>query len=187
MTLLVVELVRQRAQLESDRRRASTLQEMSMVGRRVGRREVNGLQLELEPIVTQILKECRDLIDLPWLHLEIADPDVDKPSWRMGPGGVAEEGLPHPPEAPPALPGLHRRRGWRVVERALESGERTVATLRMWTDPRKTDPERIRLLDSLLPQLASLLAAVLAERRAGRDALPGVATRSILEERLSLI
>jgi diguanylate cyclase (GGDEF)-like protein len=189
---LVVELVRQRLQLTRGRRQATALRKMSMLARRAGGRDAVGAQLDLEPIVVQILRECRDLIRPQWLHLELAHPggggpEVERRSWRMGPEGHVEEGVPEPPEAPPSLPGLHRRAAWKVLERGLESGDRTIATLRLWTDPRRTEPEKVRLLDSLLPPLASLLAAVLAERRAGRDALTGVASRAVLEERLELV
>jgi diguanylate cyclase (GGDEF)-like protein len=189
---LVVELVRQRLELTRGRRQAMTLRQMSMVGRRVGGGETIGTQLELEPIVIQILRECRDLVRPQWLHLEIAHSggtgaEVERPGWRMGPEGRVEQGAPEPPEAPPPLPGMHRRVAWKVLERSLESGDRTIAILRLWTDPRRTEPDKVRLLDSLLPPLASLLAAVLAERRAGRDALTGVASRAVLEERLELV
>ena len=185
VTLLVAELVHQRAKLVRGRSHSMTLEQMTTVGQRMGNRHSG--TLELEPIVTHILTECRDLVGPQWLHLEISDSQVERTSWHMDVDGQVAEGPPQPPESPPALPGVHKRAAWKILERNLESGERTIGTVRLWTDPRRAERKKARLLDSFLTQLSAPLAALLAERKAGRDALTGVATRAVLEERLEVV
>lgn len=179
VVLLVAELTRNERKLVQRERQIVTLSEMSAVGHRMGEH-----QPELERVAEQIIGECRKLVPAQWLQLEVVDRDVERVSWQAGPDGAVEEGVPRPPKAPPPIPGVHRRAAWQVLDKDLRSGERIIATLRLWTDPRQTEWEQLELLDTLLPQLATSLAAVLADQKASRDALTGVATRSILEERL---
>jgi diguanylate cyclase (GGDEF)-like protein len=118
------------------------------------------------------------------MHLELAGKIDDSQSWWVGPEGQVDEGAPAPPPAPPSIPGVHRRVGWQILDRDLISGEQTIARLSLWTDPRQVEWEQLELLDTLLPQLATSLAAVLLDQKAHRDALTGASTRSVLEDRL---
>jgi len=173
------ELARGEALLARRGRQIETLSEMSSVGLRMG-----GTEPELSLVVEQLLRECRKLVPAQWMHLELAGKDDDSQGWWVGPEGKVEEGAPDPPPAPPSIPGVHRRVGWQILDRDLISGEKTIARLSLWTDSRQIEWEQLELLDTLLPQVATWLAAVLLDQKAHRDALTGAATRSVLEDRL---
>jgi diguanylate cyclase (GGDEF)-like protein len=179
LLLLVAELTRTELKLARRDRQISRLSEMSAASHRM-----STPQPELVRVAEQILTECRTLVPAQFLQLEIVDRGVDRVSWRVGPDEVFEEGVPRPPESPPPIPGVHKRAKWQVIDKDLIAGERAIAVLRLWTDPRQIEWEQLELLDTLLPQLTTSLAAILADQRAKRDALTGVATRAVLEERL---
>ena len=179
VVLLVMELTRNELTLARRARQIEMLTEMTAVGHRMG-----GSQPELARVAEQIIGECRKLMPAQWVQLEIVDRDVERVSWQAGPDGVVEEGVPRPPDSPPPIPGVHKRTAWQVLDKDLLSGDRIIATLRVWTDPRQTEWEQLELLDTLLPQLATSLSAGLADQKASRDVLTGVATRAVLEDRL---
>ena len=99
-------------------------------------------------------------------------------------GGELHDGVPHPDEHPPPLPGIHRRPEWRRVERNLAWGERAGARLRLWCDPRQLLGEDLELLDALLPQMSASIRQSLLDREAREDRLTGTAVRRVLEKRL---
>ncbi len=179
LATLAFELARGEMLIARRGRQIETLSEMSGVGLRMG-----GTELELSHVAEQLLGECGRLVPAQWMHLELAGKIDDSQSWWVGPEGQVEEGAPAPPSAPPSIPGVHRRVGWQVLDRDLISGEQTIARLSLWTDPRQIEWEQLELLDTLLPQLATSLAAVLLDQKAHRDALTGASTRSVLEDRL---
>jgi diguanylate cyclase (GGDEF)-like protein len=179
LAALTFELARSEMLMARRGRQIATLSEMSGVGLRMG-----GTELELTRVAEQLLGECGKLVPAQWMHLELAGKVDDVQSWWVGPEGEVAEGDPTPPPAPPSIPGVHRRVEWQVLDRDLISGEQTIARLSLWTDPRQVEWEQLELLDTLLPQLATSLAAVLLDQKAHRDALTGAATRSVLEDRL---
>jgi len=179
IVLLVAELTRNELLLARRQRQIATLSEMSSIGHRMGQREP-----QLERVAEQVLGECRKLVPAQWLDLRLSGKADQELSWHVELDGEVEEGLAEPPEAPPPIPGVHKRVNWQVLEKDLVSGEQTFGVLRLWTDPRQVEWEQIELLDTMLPQLATSLAAVLLDFKANRDALTGVATRSVLEDRL---
>ncbi len=177
--VLVAELTRNEIKLARRDRQIETLSEMSAIGHRV-----TAPRGELTRVAEQLLVECRKVVPAQWTQLEIVARDSETRTWRSGPDGAVEEGVPRPPDKPPPIPGVHRRAAWQILDKDLVAGERIIGTLRLWTDPRQTDWEQLELLDTLLPQLATSLAAVLADQKASRDSLTKLATRPVLEERL---
>jgi diguanylate cyclase (GGDEF)-like protein len=176
---LVVELTRNELLLARRKRQIATLSEMSSVSHRMGSREP-----QLARVAEGLLAECRKLVPAQWLELELIGPADKEHCWHANTEGVVAEGRAEPPEAPPPIPGVHKRVQWQVLEKNLESGEQTFAKLKLWTDPRQVEWEQLELLETLLPQLATSLAAVLLDYKAHRDALTGVATRAVLEDRV---
>ena len=179
VVLLVAELTRNELRLARRSRQIATLSEMSSVGHRM-----SGPQPAIERVAEQIIAECRRLVPAQWAQLEVVDRETERISWQAGLDGEVTEGVPRPPASPPPIAGLHRRVSWQVLDKDLLAGERIIATLRLWTDPRQTEWEQLELLDTLLPQLAASLAAVLSDQKASRDGLTGLATRAVLEEQL---
>jgi diguanylate cyclase (GGDEF)-like protein len=184
LAAVTFELARNEMLMARRGRQIETLSEMSGVGLRMG-----GTEPELAQVAEQLLGECGKLVPAQWMHLELAGKvDDDVRGWWVGPQGpiepTAEGGAPTLPATPPSIPGVHRRVEWQVLDRDLISAEQTIARLSLWTDPRQVEWEQLELLDTLLPQLATSLAAVLLDQKAHRDALTGAATRSVLEDRL---
>ncbi len=181
-------------------RRAVDLARVSRASRRMA---ASGFGLA--GLASQIRAECLRVIEVAWFQLEVF---VDGPSmvqapggaeggaherpgrsWWAGPDGVIQGGTAAPGEAPPPLPGIHRRLPWTVVERDLtvegESDDRRLARLTLWCDPRRVRPGDLQLLDSLLPQLAAWVHRALLDREAREDALTGIPTRRHLERVLA--
>lgn len=175
-------------------RRAVDLARVSGASRRMA---VSGFGLA--GLAAQVRTECLRVIDAPWFQLVLhPDPGPERPpgaapepegrsfrSWWAGPDGVLRGGAPDPGPSPPPLPGVHRRRAWKLVERELATGERCLASLRLWCDPRRVRPADVELLDSLLPQLAAWVHRSLLDREARQDPLTGVPTRRHLERVLA--
>ena len=135
-------------------------------------------------VAEQVRAECASLLPFSWFQLELEVPDQGRASWWAEAGGALAPGEPAPPPVPPALPGIHRRGTWKIVERAL--GEpRPIAWVRLWFDPRRIDPRALELFNGLLPQMAASLRGALVERAAKVDGLTGAATRRVLEQRLA--
>jgi diguanylate cyclase (GGDEF)-like protein len=139
---------------------------------------------DLASMAEQVLVECRNVLPFSWFQFELLDGEEGHRSWRSGPEGRIEEGVPEPADSPPALPGIHRRSSWRILQRQLEADGEAIAVLRFWCDPRRLEPTAIELFDSLLPQVASSVHRALLDRRAKYDALTGLADRRVLESRL---
>lgn len=159
---------------------AAAMREVHLAGHRI----IFG---ESEPlaIARQIFGECRRLIAFSWFQLALLDGNGLEHSWFAGPDAWVREGVPDPPTRPPALPGIHRRVTWKVIERRLEVPGRQLGVIRLWTDPRRQRPGATGWLDSLLPQMASSIHSVLLDREARQDPLTGLADRRALEERLA--
>ncbi len=138
---------------------------------------------QLTPLVNRIRAECRRVLAAPWFQFELLDNDGGQ-SWFAGPDGVLHEGVPRPGPAPPTLPGVHKRVGWRVLDYPLKTERRVLACVRLWCDPRKLEAENQQLLERLLPQMAASVHRCMLDRDAKSDALTGVAVRRVLEERL---
>lgn len=158
---------------------AHAMQEVHLAGHRI----IFG---ESEPlaIARQIFGECRRLVTFSWFQLALLDANGEEQSWFAGPDGWVREGTPEPPPRPAALPGVHRRVTWKVLERELSVPGRRLGALRMWCDPRQQRPGAIGWLDALLPQMASSVHSVVLDREAHQDPLTGLADRRALEERL---
>lgn len=177
-------------------RRAVDLARVSRASRRMA---VSGFGLA--GLAAQVRSECLRVVEAPWFQL-VLFPDgppraaAEEPSaapdggghsrsWWAGPDGELHGGAPDPGPWAPPLPGVHRRRPWRVVERELAVGDRRLAELRLWCDPRRVRPADVELLDSLLPQLATWVHRSLLDREAREDPLTGVPTRRHLERVLA--
>ena len=148
---------------------------------------------EMGEIAQQILVECRNVLPVQWFQLEVVPPaeaaneSLGSPmgsSWWAGPEAVIAEGTPTPPARPRALPGVHRRAEWEIVEHLLEAEGDTLAVVRLWCDPRRIEPGSEDLLTSLVPQMASSIHRARLDREAKLDPLTGVPVRRILERRL---
>jgi diguanylate cyclase (GGDEF)-like protein len=169
-------------------RRAEDLERVTDAGRRM--RPTGYGMLDL---TTQIRRECEQLVELAWLQLTVdggAGVDDEAGSWWSGPSGLAQTGVPDPGTHPPALPGLHRRRPWRVIEHSFAIGGASAeddrrGTLRLWCDPRRLGPGDEELVGSLTPQIAAWIGRELLEREAREDPLTGVPVRRVLERSLA--
>ncbi len=159
--------------------RIRDLHEVSLAGQRIG--EGSG---DLKAVAGQVFAECRRVLPFGWFQFELHDEDGQVRSWRAMEQGGIEEGEPEPEGAPPALPGIHRRTGWRLLVRELADESRLIARLRFWCDPRRLEPTSVELLDALLPQIAISVRQALTEREAKRDQLTGLPDRRVLEARL---
>ena len=178
--LLALETERQRLLHRGVRHR---LEEIDLV-RRAGDRMVTGDGGELDRVVERIVEECANVLPWSWLQLDLLAPQVEGRSWWAGSKGHIHQGTAEPPPNPPALPGMHRRAEWDVVDRTLSAEGATVARLRLWIDPRQLDPSEQELFENLLPHLAASIQRSLLDREAKRDPLTGVAARRVLERRL---
>lgn len=134
-------------------------------------------------VAEQVRRECATLLPFSWFQLELEIPEEGRASWWAEAGGALAPGAPAPPPVPPALPGIHRRGTWKIVERAL-GDPRPIGWVRLWFDPRRIDPRALELFNGLLPQMAASLRGALVERAAKVDRLTGAASRRVLEQRL---
>jgi diguanylate cyclase (GGDEF)-like protein len=144
---------------------------------------------EMTAIADRIRLECfRVVPNCFWFQFEILTPGSELPSWWWGPESAElKEGVPEPERFAPTLLGFHRRVPWQIVERTLRSRpENTVlGRVRLWCDPRRVEPREIELLDRLLPQMSLSVQRCLLDREAREDPLTGVATRRVLDKRLT--
>ena len=134
-------------------------------------------------VAEQIRAECATLLAFSWFQLDLDLPGEERLSWGAAAGESLSPGAPAPPSVPPALPGIHRRSAWQIVERPI-GDSRAFARVRLWCDPRRLDPRALELLNGLLPQMAASLREALADRAAKFDRLTGAASRRVLELRL---
>jgi diguanylate cyclase (GGDEF)-like protein len=142
---------------------------------------------EMTSIADRIHIECGNVIQFFWFQFEALAPGSEFKSWWWGPDSEAlEEGVPEPDRYPPALPGVHRRTPWQILERQLRSRPdgTVLGRLRLWCDPRLIDPREVELLDRLLPQMTASVQRCLLDREAREDPLTGVAMRRVLEKSL---
>ena len=159
--------------------------------RRASRRMTTPLE-EMASIADRIHTECEKVLEsdkapLFWFQFEALAPGSEFKSWWWGPDSeILEEGVPEPDRYPPKLPGFHRRTQWQILERLLRArpDATVLARIRLWCDPRRLDPKKIELLDSLLPQMTASVQRCLLDREAREDPLTGVAMRRVLEKRL---
>ncbi|MBP1642606.1 MAG: diguanylate cyclase [Acidobacteria bacterium] len=178
-TLLVLEAARQEVAASANARRLAESERLS----RAGAALAAGTPA-LEQIALSIRGECRGILPFAWFQLELAVPDLGRRSFAAAEGGDLYEGEPQPPPLPPALPGIHRREPWLVLERALEADGEALGTVRLWCDPRRVEARAVPLFDSLLPSMAASVRGALLDRQARVDRLTGAATRRAFEQRL---
>lgn len=194
LSLALAEASRLAAQRQSVEARRDDLERLQHAHRRI-LAEVSGMG----GIAQQILTECLNILPVQWFQFELLKADGGQ-SWSAGPDGVLVEGEPRPATRPPALPGVHRRAEWRILEVDLRtppdpSERRTprfresqagqiLATLRLWCDPRRVEPEAEALFATLTPQMAASLHRAQLDREAKLDPLTGVPVRRMLETRL---
>jgi diguanylate cyclase (GGDEF)-like protein len=159
--------------------RAAELWEVTRAGHRIIFRGP-----DLASMAAHVQRECRNVLPFQWFQFELLEgPDRGK-SWYAGPEGELAEGLPQPADSPPALPGVHRRTSWKILQRELKGDGEPIGLLRFWCDPRTLEPASVELLDSLLPQIAAAIHRALLDRQAKQDPLTGLADRRVLEARL---
>ncbi len=155
------------------------LREVTRAGHRIifRRPDVRG-------IAEQIHLECRRMVPFSWFRFELTEGGSRAASWTAGPDGKVGEDELEVPDNPPPLPGIHRRSGWRIVDRELATEDRVLGRLRLWCDPRRLDPSSLELLDTLLPQMASAVHRAFLDREARHDPLTGLPDRRSLERQL---
>jgi len=165
-------------------RRAVDLERVSQASRRMA---ASGFGLA--GVAVQIRAECLRVIEADYFQLELeldgGDNARDTKSWWIGPDGAIHGGAPMPGPSPPPLPGIHRRRSWKVIERELEIDGRRLARIRLWCDPRRIEPGQVEILDQLVPQLGAWVHRALLDREAREDPLTGVPVRRLLERALA--
>ncbi|MCP4663364.1 MAG: GGDEF domain-containing protein [bacterium] len=179
LALLAAEAARNAALRGAAALRAADLERMQHAHQRI-LGEISGMG----GIAQQILIECTNVLPVQWFQFELPHPDGESRSWSAGPAGVLVEGEPQPPSRPEALPGVHRRVAWRVVEKPLKVEGETLAVVRLWCDPRRIEAGAEDLLSTLVPQMASSVHRAQLDREARLDPLTGVPVRRILESRL---
>ncbi len=162
--------------------RVAELWEVTRAGHRIIHRNP-----DLAGLAEQVLDECRRVLNITWYQFELPQGQTGLQSWRSGPDGRIEEGIPTPSDSPPPLPGIHRRSSWRILSRELKENGDIIARLRFWCDPRQIEPSSVELLDSLLPQVTASVHRALLDRRAKHDVLTGLPDRSVLQARLEKV
>ncbi len=143
---------------------------------------------EMTATADRLHTECANVLKVFWFQFEALAPGSELKSWWWGPHSESlEEGVPEPDRYPPFLPGFHRRTQWQIVERLLRARPDGTALgrIRLWCDPRLSDPREVELLDRLLPQMTAAVQRCLLDREAREDPLTGVAMRRVLERRLN--
>ncbi len=161
-SLLAFETERQRLLHRGVSRR---LEEIDRV-RKAGDRMVTGDGGELDRVVERIVEECANVLPWSWLQLEVTAPQTEPRSWWAGSKGHIHPGTAEPPPHPPALPGMHRRAEWQLLDRTLSAEGTPVARLRLWIDPRRVDDPDLELFENLLPHLAASIQRSLLDREA---------------------
>ncbi len=179
LALVTAEAARNAALRSAAALRAADLERMQHAHQRI-LGEISGMG----GIAQQILIECANVLPVQWFQFELAHPEGDSRSWSAGPAGVLVEGEPQPPSRPEALPGVHRRVAWRVIEKPLVVEDETLAVVRLWCDPRRIEAGAEELLATLVPQMASSVHRAQLDREARLDPLTGVPVRRILESRM---
>ncbi len=139
---------------------------------------------DMRGIAEQIHLECRRMVPFSWFRFELRDGESRAASWAAGPDGRVGEHELEVPDNPPPLPGIHRRSGWRIVDRELATEDRVLGRLRLWCDPRRLDRGSLDLLDTLLPQMAAAVHRAFLDREAKHDPLTGLPDRRSLERQL---
>jgi len=162
--------------------RVSELWEVTRAGHRIIFRDP-----DLGNMAGHVLEECRNVMSFQWFQFELLEGDEGVQSWSAGPDGHIDEGVPEPADSPPALPGVHRRSSWKIVQRQLLGDGEPIALLRFWCDPRRMESTSVELLDSLLPQVAASVHRALLDRQAKQDPLTGLADRRVLETHLERV
>jgi diguanylate cyclase (GGDEF)-like protein len=180
LALAALEAARNGVLLDKARRRNHDLERL----RRAGRRMISPAR-EMAAVAARVHTECGRVVPFHWFQFEALASGHELRSWWAGPDRSLHEGMPEPEPYPPALPGVHRRSAWQVVERSLRSDDRLLARLRLWCDPRRLDAEALVLLDRLLPQVTASVEHCLLGREAREDPLTGLALRRVLERRLN--
>jgi diguanylate cyclase (GGDEF)-like protein len=179
--VLALEAGRNRVLLERSHHRVRDLEKL----RRAAKRMVGHSERELVEVIDRIRMECSKVVKASfWFQFETLIPGGELKSWWSGPQGVLQEGVPEPDRYPPAMPGVHRRTPWQILERQLRSDGKPLARIRLWCDPRRLDPQGVDLLDRLIHQASVSVQRCLAGREAREDALTGAAVRRVLERRL---
>jgi diguanylate cyclase (GGDEF)-like protein len=165
-------------------RRAVDLERVSQASRRMA---ASGFGMA--GLAVQLRAECLRVLEAQYFQLELEEGGNGGAgragSWWIGPDGAVHGGAPDPGASPPALPGIHRRRTWRVIERRLEIDGRRLARIRLWCDPRRLEAEQVEILDRLVPQLGAWVHRALLDREAREDPLTGVPVRRLLERALA--
>jgi diguanylate cyclase (GGDEF)-like protein len=159
--------------------RATELWEVTKAGHRIIFRGP-----DLGSIAGHVLEECLKMLPFHWFQFELLSGEEAGTSWCAGPDKLLREGVPEPADSPPALPGVHRRTSWKILQRQLRGDDEPIAMMRFWCDPRQLEPASIELLDSLQPQIAAAVHRALLDRRAKQDPLTGLADRRVLEAHL---
>jgi diguanylate cyclase (GGDEF)-like protein len=181
LAVLALEAGRNRVLHERAHHRVRDLEKL----RRAGRRMVDRSERELVEVIDRIRLECSKVVKATfWFQFETLVEGGELKSWWAGPQGELQEGVPEPDRYPPAMPGVHRRTPFQILERLLRSDGKAIARIRLWCDPRRLDPQGVDLLDRLIHQASVSVQRCLTGREAREDALTGVAVRRVLERRL---
>ena len=180
VAVLAMEAARNRVLHQRSHFRARDMERLSRAAKRI----VDKDEQEVAEVAERIRAECVRVVRAFWFQFELLMPGSQFKSWWSGPDGALREGVPEPERYPPALPGVHRRTPWNILERHLRSEGKVLARLRLWCDPRLLDPQGVELLDKLIPQATVSLQRCLASRESREDALTGAVLRRVLEKRM---
>jgi diguanylate cyclase (GGDEF)-like protein len=180
VTLLVLEAERNAFLLQRANNRIHDLERLGLAGERILKKE------QLTQVVERIRDESAKVLPFHWYCFEALAPGWELRSWRSGPEGKLEEGVPEPGNWAPVRPGFHRRATWQILERQLRiQGGMVVARVRFWCDPRGLDSKAVDLLDLLIPQASLSAQRFFAGQEAQEDPLTGALLRRALEPKLN--
>lgn len=160
-------------------RRLAEVEEAQLAGARMLADDGN-----LTTLLGRIRAECRAALPIHGFELRLDAGPTAPGLWSAVGEEPLREGPAQPPAHPPALPGIHRRRGWTVISRPLRGAAGVRGELRLWCDSRQVRKRALEILDALVPSLAASLERSLLDLAARTDALTGLASRRVLDERL---
>ncbi len=153
-------------------------------------------------LASQCLDEVKRTVDFTYFELRFESSGGSEvfSSRAHGPLSAAPQEVP---AHPAAVPGIHTRRSWLLIERDLLSRPVSAAAsattndgssleppqrlgkLRLWIDPRNQSDNDEELIHDLVPQIAALIDRSRLDREARQDALTGLARRHVFDRELA--
>ena len=133
----------------------------------------------------EIVRSVSQILEFGWIEVGLVDASDSLEIHSAEHGGPLRGGPATPAARPATRPGIHRRRGWVQIHRPLATAERHLGYIKVWCDPRRLDPGRAELLETLVQQLTATVERVALGAEANVDPLTGLVKRAVFEQRLA--